>query len=92
MPGKILRARFLCAVMILAVAAPAYAQVNILVPNIKYKTQEEVDQAARRDQDYKATIQKLPDQKASNDPWGNIRSSTPAPAEHKTKKKKASAQ
>ncbi len=87
-----MRARFLSAVIILGMAAPAYAQVNIMAPNIKYKTQDEVDQATKRDQDYKATMQKLPDQKASNDPWGNIRSTTPAPAEPKAKKKKASTQ
>jgi hypothetical protein len=78
--------------MVLALAAPAYAQVNILAPNLKYTTQEEVDQAAKRDHDYKSTMQKLPNQKASNDPWGNVRSTGTGTAqtEPKTKKKKAS--
>jgi len=90
-----MRTRFLSAPILLALTASASAQMNLAAPNMKYKTQEEVDQAIQRDKDYKATMQKLPDQKASNDPWGNIRSSAPAPTEPKQKpkpKKKASAQ
>jgi hypothetical protein len=37
------------------------------------------DEQARRkaiDDTYKSTMEKLPDQKKSNDPWGNIRSTT----------------
>ena len=91
-----MRARILSAAMFLgfvsAFAAPALAQMNIAVPTEKIKTQEDVDQASKRDQDYKATLQKLPDQKVSNDPWGNVRSNAPAPVDPKTKKKKTTAQ
>jgi hypothetical protein len=86
-----MRTRLLSAAMILAFAAPAYAQMNIMAPNIKYQTQEDVDQAIKQEKDYKSTMQKLPDQKASNDPWGNVRSTGTAHTEPpKTKKKKAS--
>jgi hypothetical protein len=36
------------------------------------------EQAKRKaiDDAYKSTIEKIPDQKKSNDPWGNIRSTT----------------
>ena len=87
-----MRARILSAAMFLAFTAPAFAQVNLALPSEKYKTQDEVDRDAKRDQDYKASMQKVPDQKANNDPWGNIRSTAPAPAEPKPKKKKTTAQ
>ena len=86
-----MRTRLLSAAVILAFTAPAYAQMNIIAPNLTYKTQEEVDQAAKRDDDYKSTLKKLPDHKASSDPWGNIRSNgTAQQTEHKSKKKRAS--
>jgi uncharacterized protein YfaP (DUF2135 family) len=85
-----MRTRLLSAAIILALAAPAYAQVNILAPNLKYTTQEEVDQAIKQEHDYKSTMHKMPDQKATNDPWGNVRSTGTAQTEHKTKKKKTS--
>jgi hypothetical protein len=71
-------------------AAPAHAQgMNILAPNQTYKTQEEVDAATKRDQDYKATMRKLPEQKTGNDPWGTVRSNTAtAQPEPKPKAKK----
>jgi hypothetical protein len=78
--------------MFLAFTAPAFAQVNLALPTEKYKTQDEIDQANKRDQDYKASMQKVPDQKANNDPWGSVRSTAPAPAEPKAKKKKTTAQ
>ena len=87
-----MRTKILSAAIILAFAAPAYAQMNIMAPNVKYHTQDEVDQAAKQEKDYKSTMQKLPDQKASNDPWGNVRSNGTGQAEPKAKKKKASTQ
>jgi hypothetical protein len=83
-----MRARILSAAMFLAFTAPAFAQVNLAMPTEKMKTQDDVDKAKKRDDDYKASLQKMPDQKASNDPWGNVRATAPAPAEPKAKKKK----
>jgi hypothetical protein len=82
-----MRARFLSAAILLALTAPVCAQMNIAAPNVKYTTQEEVDQAIKQEKDYKAIMQKLPDQKASNDPWGTVRSGAPAPTESKQKPK-----
>jgi hypothetical protein len=88
-----MRTGFLSAALILAFAAPAYAQgMNIVAPNLKYTTQDEVDAAAKQEKDYKATLKKLPEQKTSNDPWGNVRNNGTAPTDPKTKKKKASTQ
>jgi hypothetical protein len=93
-----MRTRLFGAAMILglaslAFAVPAYAQMNIMAPNIKYQTQEEVDQALQQEKDYKKTMQKMPDQKSgSTDPWGTVRGSNTgsAQADPKTKKKKTS--
>ena len=87
-----MRARILSGAIFLAFTAPAFAQVNIAMPTEKYKTQDDVDRDKKRDQDYKASLQKMPDQKASDDPWGNVRSTAPAAAEPKPKKKKTTAQ
>ena len=83
-----MRTRLLSAALILAFAAPAYAQMNIIAPNLKVRTQDEVDRAVQQEQDYKKTMQKLPDQKATSDPWGNVRSTGTAQTEPKPKKKK----
>jgi hypothetical protein len=71
-------------------AAPAYAQLpNVnLMPEVKSLTPEEKEQEAAQQKAYRDSLKKIPDAKASNDPWGNVRSTdtpkTPAPAK-KTK-------
>ena len=45
-------------------------------------TQDEVDRQRALDNAYKAATNKIPEQK-SNDPWGNVRTSAPAPAAKK---------
>jgi hypothetical protein len=63
-------------------AGPAYAQM----PNLNLlqegpgKTPEEKAAEAERDRAYKETLKKIPDSKASNDPWGGMRSDPPKPA------------
>jgi hypothetical protein len=65
---------------------PAYAQMpNInLMPEVKTMTPEEKEQEAQQQKAYRDSLRKIPDAKASNDPWGNVRSTdtpkTPAPA------------
>jgi hypothetical protein len=90
MRTRLMRTGLLSAAVILAFAAPAYAQMNIMAPNVKYTTQDEVDQAIKQEQDYKSTMKKMPDQKTTTDPWGNVRSNGTAQADPKTKKKKTS--
>jgi hypothetical protein len=71
--------------------APAYAQIpNInLIPELSSKTPEEKEQEAAQQKAYKDSLKKIPDAKASSDPWGNVRSAetpkTPAPAKPRTK-------
>jgi C-terminal processing protease CtpA/Prc len=45
-------------------------------------TQDEVDRQRKLDDAYKAATNKIPEQK-STDPWGNVRTSAPAPAAKK---------
>lgn len=65
----------LCALLIAGVTAPIHAQdLNILgAANLKRKTQEEVDAEKQRNDDYNATLKKLPDQNVKSDPWGAMR-------------------
>jgi len=79
------------AVMVLLMA-PAYAQSpNInLMPELQSKTPEEREAEATKDKAYKESLKKIPDAKASNDPWGTVRSNdapkaAAAPAKPKTK-------
>ena len=74
------------AAVIVLLAGPAYAQTpNInLIPELQSKTPEEKEAEAVRDKAYRESLKKIPNAKASSDPWGNVRStdtprtSTPA--------------
>ena len=57
-------------------AGPAYAQTpNInLMPELTSKTPEEKEAEAARDKAYRESLKKIPDAKASSDPWGTVRS------------------
>ena len=68
------------AVVVVLLTAPAYAQTpNInLMPEFQSKTPEEKEQDAIKDRAYRESLKKIPDAKASNDPWGTVRS-TDAP-------------
>lgn len=78
---------------VVALAGPAAAQMatpNInLIPELQSKSPEEKEADAVKDKAYRESLKKIPDAKASNDPWGSVRSSdapkTAAPAKPKTK-------
>jgi hypothetical protein len=73
------------------VAGPAAAQMqtpNInLLSDLPSKTPEEREQDALKDKAYRESLKKIPDAKASNDPWGAVRSTEApkTPAKPKTK-------
>ena len=81
----------LCAAAIVGLAAPVHAQeLNLLgAGSMKPKTQDDVDAEAKRNRDYQKTMNKLPDQNAKRDPWGNLRNGGTSDAD---KKKRAGAQ
>jgi hypothetical protein len=72
---------------------PAYAQMQTpnvnLIPELASKTPEEKEQEAAQQKAYKESLKKIPDVKASSDPWSNVRGAetpkTPAPAKPRTK-------
>ena len=79
------------AVMVL-LGTPAFAQMtpNInLMPEFQSKSPEEKEQEAVKDKAYRESLRKIPDAKASSDPWGTVRSNeapkAAAPAKPKTK-------
>ncbi|MBX9646677.1 MAG: hypothetical protein K2X57_06445 [Xanthobacteraceae bacterium] len=63
------------AVMVLLMV-PAYAQTpNInLIPELSSKTPEEKEAEAIKEKAYRDSLRKIPDAKASSDPWGTVRS------------------
>jgi hypothetical protein len=54
----------------------AYAQemphIN-LIPELQSKSAEEKEAETERDKAYKESLRKIPDNKASSDPWGTMR-------------------
>ena len=86
--------RILSAVAVtLLLTAPAYAQApNVnLVPELATKTPEEKEQDAIKEKAYRESLKKIPDAKASSDPWGTVRGSeTPKTGAAKPKTKTGS--
>jgi hypothetical protein len=64
------------AAVVVLLTVPAYAQTpNInLMPEFQTKSPEEKEQEAIKDKAYKESLRKIPDAKASSDPWGTVRS------------------
>jgi hypothetical protein len=68
------------AAVVMLLTAPAYAQSpNInLIPELTSRSPEEKEADAIKEKAYKDSLRKIPDAKASSDPWGTVRS-TDAP-------------
>ena len=88
---RIFRAATLVALMA-GLSAPVSAQMPTpsmnLMPEVRTKTPEEKEADAIKERAYRESLRKIPDAKASNDPWGTVRTAEPpksAPAKPKTK-------
>jgi len=96
----------LAALMGLA-AVPARAQMSgggSETPHVNFlsdlpsKTPDQIEAEQERDRKYRDSLKKIPDAKASNDPWGGVRSDAPkaattkAPAAARAKTKTGTAQ
>ena len=81
---------FRMAAVLALLAGPAYAQemphLNLLQDGAS-KTEDEKAADAERERVYKESLKKIPDAKASNDPWGGMRSDPPKAAASTTPKK-----
>jgi hypothetical protein len=79
------------AAVVVLLTVPAYAQTpNInLMPEFQSKSPEEKEADAIKEKAYKDSLRKIPDAKASSDPWGAVRSTdTPKAAAAPAKKSK----
>jgi hypothetical protein len=84
----------LIAVAIMLVAGPAIAQsINSQMLEGPGKSKEQIEQEKILEQQYKESLKAIPDGKASNDPWSNIRGTeadaTPKPVKPVAKPKSA---
>jgi len=80
------------AATLVLLTAPAFAQMPQMnfISELPSKTPEEKEQDAIKDKAYKESLRKIPDAKASSDPWGTVRSNdapkaAAAPAKPKSK-------
>ena len=66
---------FRVAALLALFAGPAYGQAPSMnwIPEAKSKTPEEIERDNARDKAYRDSMRKIPDAKAANDPWGNVR-------------------
>jgi hypothetical protein len=80
---------FRAAVLIGLLATPAYAQMpNInIIPDTPGKTQDQIEQEKAQEKAYKDSLHKIPDAKASSDPWGDVRSTDSPKAEKRVQPK-----
>ena len=78
------------AAMAMLLTLPAYAQTpNInLIPELMSRSAEEKEADAIKEKAYKESLRKIPDAKASSDPWGNVRSNDAPKAAAAPKKSK----
>ncbi|ANW01321.1 hypothetical protein [Bradyrhizobium icense] len=78
------------AAVVVLLTVPAHAQTpNInLMPEFQSKSPEEKEQDAIREKAYKDSLRKIPDAKASSDPWGTVRSTEAPKAAAPAKKSK----
>ncbi len=82
---KTIMKTMLCAAMIVVLTAPGRTQgINMISPQSKIITQEEVDAEAARNKAYQSAIKKMPEQNTKkNDPWGNVRAGGAAQTDQK---------
>jgi len=87
---------FRIAAVFALLTGPAYAQMSTpnvnLIPELQSKTPEEKAAEEERDKAYRESLRKIPDAKASNDPWGNVRSTDAPKTAAKPKTKTGSSQ
>ncbi len=69
----------IAAIMVL-LASPVHAQSlrSNMVPDAPSKTPDQIEREQALERDYKEGLKKIPDAKASTDPWGNVRSVEPS--------------
>jgi hypothetical protein len=87
---------FRVAALVMLISGPAFAaddgpHINMM-PGVVSKTQEEKDADAVKDRAYRESLRKIPDAKASADPWGTVRADAPKDASKDASKTQAKIQ
>lgn len=79
---------FRVAALFVLLTGPAYAQMpNInLLADQPGKTEEQIQKEKAQQKAYQDTLKSIPDAKASNDPWGGVRSEAPKSASRSASK------
>jgi hypothetical protein len=62
------------AILALLTGTASSQTINMWAHQNPNMTAEEIEQRRQIDEDYRATMNKIPDKKKSTDPWGNVRS------------------
>jgi hypothetical protein len=78
---------FLAAIVIASLAGPAFAQTPSIPKygELEGKKPHEIAAEKEAERNYQKSLGRIPEQKASTDPWGNVRSdSAPKTAPSKT--------
>jgi hypothetical protein len=75
------------ALVIAAMATPAYAQFtpNLAGGGAKVKTDVELRQERERESGYRSGVNKIPDAKAKSDPWSGVRNAAPVPGQNQSR-------
>ena len=76
------------AMTIVLPAPPAAAQSMNLMTEPRALTEEEKQKRAEQEKAYKEQLDRIPNQKANNDPWGRVRSTDRPPLTGAAKAKK----
>jgi hypothetical protein len=76
---------FRIALMVALLAGPAHAQSlgTSIIPETPSKTPDQIERDQALERDYKESLKKIPDGKASSDPWGSVRGAEPSRASAK---------
>jgi hypothetical protein len=76
------------AAILLVLAQPAYAQMNLLGGGMeKPVTKEDVEKREAQEKAYRDSLKRIPDQQKANDPWGGVREAESSSASSKSKPK-----
>ena len=79
---------FLAAIVVASLAGPAFAQAPAAIPKygeLEGKKPHEIKAEKEAEAAYQKSLQGIPEQKGSSDPWGSVRSdSAPKAAPSKT--------
>jgi hypothetical protein len=88
--GVVAGAAAVAGLLLSGAASAQMPNVNI-IPELESKTPEQIEKDKITEKAYKDSLRKIPDAKASSDPWGDVRSAEPARTSAKQKNRTGNA-